>query len=455
MVFDSVPDCFAKMKNIILASLILTVAAQAAAPDAYRKLWRDPAVNDRIERNIEKYRKGDATLEILGKDGKPVSGAKIELRQTKHEFLFGCNAFVLGQLEPAENERRYEEAFAKLFNFATVPFYWEGTEPAQGELRYAEPARDIWRRPPPERFLPWAAKNSITLKGHPLLWHAYNPLWLPKDADELRTLYLKRFHEIAGRFGDKIGIFDVVNESQVCSKKYPLYSEDRAYVGWAFKEAAPLFPKTTTLMINEVTEYNFKPFEANPYAVQIQSLLSQGAQVRGIGLQYHYFRRNALDAFMAGPKCDPNKLLDLYEKFAGFNLPMFITEITIPSAGDDGDALQEEVVRDHYRLWFAAPKMAGITWWNLGDGTAVKGENEAKGGLLDAEFKPKPAYRALDRLINKDWKTHAQVRTDAQGRALFRGFYGTYHYTVTIGGKKVEGTCCLRSGAKNDITIQP
>jgi hypothetical protein len=51
MVFDSVPDCFAKMKNIILASLILTVAAQAAAPDAYRKLWRDPAVNDRIERN--------------------------------------------------------------------------------------------------------------------------------------------------------------------------------------------------------------------------------------------------------------------------------------------------------------------------------------------------------------------------------------------------------------------
>ena len=80
-------------------------------------------------------------------------------------------------------EQRYEEAFARLFNFATVPFYWEGTEPARGELRYAEPARDIWRRPPPDRFLPWAAKHGITLKGHPLLWHAYNPPWLPKDAE--------------------------------------------------------------------------------------------------------------------------------------------------------------------------------------------------------------------------------------------------------------------------------
>ncbi len=439
---------------IVITSAWLAAPARSETPEAYRKLWRDPAVNERIERNIEKYRKGDATLDIVGKDGKPVSGAKIELRQTGHEFLFGCNAFVLGQLDTPEKERSYEEAFAKLFNFATVPFYWEGTEPTQGELRYSEPARDIWRRPPPDRFLPWAAKNGVTLKGHPLLWHAYNPPWLPKDADELRALYRKRFREIASRFSDKIGIFDVVNESQVCPKKYPLYSDDRAYVGWAFKEAAPLFPKTTTLMINEVTEFNFMPFETNPYAAQIKSLLAQGAKVRGIGLQYHYFRRNKLDAFLADPKCDPSKLLDVYEQFSAFNLPMFITEITIPSAGNDGDALQEEVVRDHYRLWFAAPKMAGITWWNLGDGTAVKGENEAKGGLIDGDFKPKPAYRALDRLINKDWKTQAQVQTDAQGRAQFRGFYGTYHYTTTIGGKKVEGTFRLLRDAKNEISIQ-
>lgn len=421
--------------RVALAALGLTLfhapAVPAAVPEPYASRWRDPAVNERIARNIEQHRKGDAVFEVVDAAGKPVAEAKIEVRQTRHEFLFGCNAFVLGQLPTPEENRAYEEAFLKLFNFATVPFYWEGTEPERGELRYAEGGRDMWRRPPAERFLPWAATNEVTLKGHPLLWHAYNPSWLPADAAELRGLYQKRFREIASRFGGKIPIFDVVNESLVCKKTYPLYSEDLDYVRWAFVEAAPLFPESTTLMINEVTSYNFPPAAENAYLAQIKKLLEQGAKIRGIGLQYHYFRREKLDAHLPSEKCDPAKLLDLYEELAKFDLPLYITEITIPSAGEDGEALQAEVVRDHYRLWFSAPTMAGITWWNLGDGTAVKGENEAMGGLTDADMKPKAAYRELDRLINQEWKTQASCKTDAAGRAQFRGFFGNYKVKVT------------------------
>jgi len=438
----------------LLLPTLLAPLTQAATPEVYRKLWRDPALNAHIERNIEQYRKGDAAITVVDAAGQPVSGAKISVQQTGHEFLFGCNAFVLGQLTPAESEQRYEAAFAKLFNFVTVPFYWEGTEPTQGELRYEEKgSRDIWRRPPGDRFLPWAAKNNITLKGHPLLWHAYNPKWLPKDADDLRALYQKRFKEISTHFGGKLAIFDVVNESQVCPKTYPLFTPDRDYVRWAFKEAAPLFPAQTTLMINEITEYNFKPYNQNPYVGQIKKLIEQGAQVRGIGLQYHFFRRKALDGYLSSTKADPNKLLELYEKFSEFNLPLYITEITIASAGEGGEALQAEVVRDHYRLWFAAPNMAGITWWNLGDGTAVKGENEAMGGLLDADFKPKPAFVALDQLINHDWKTQATLTTDAQGRAKLRGFHGTYTVTVEHDGKTKQQTLPLKKSAANNWTI--
>ncbi len=440
-----------KTLHSLLALSLLATMAQAAPPESYRKLWRDPTLNERIERNIEKYRKSDAVLEVRDAAGKPVASAKVELRQTDHEFLFGCNAFVLGQL--GAKEERYEEAFTKIFNFATVPFYWEGTEPAQGELRYAEPARDIWRRPPPDRFLTWAAKHKITLKGHPLLWHAYNPTWLPRDADSLRELYRKRFREIAGRFGDKIHIWDVVNESLVCGKDYPLLTPDRDYVRWAFAEAAPLFPETTTLMINEVTQFNFTPYETNPFVGQTRKLISQGAKIRGIGLQYHFFRREKMDSYLVSPECNPGALLDLYEKFSEFDLPLYITEITFPSAGEGGGALQAEVVSDHYRLWFAAPKMAGITWWNLGDGTAVKGENEAMGGLLDADFAPKPAYDALDQLINKQWKTEATLETDAQGRARFRGFRGDYHYVVHADGQKTEGTLSVRSDGKTQHLI--
>ncbi len=441
-----------KSAVVLMSGVCLTVSA--APPEVYTKLWRDEKLNAHIERNIEQYRKGDVAITVVDAAGQPVSGAKISVQQTGHEFLFGCNAFVLGQLQPAEAGQRYEAAFTKLFNFATVPFYWEGTEPEQNELRYMEKgSRDIWRRPPPERFLPWAAKNNITLKGHPLLWHAYNPKWLPKDADALRALYQKRFKEITSRFGDKLGVVDIVNESLVCPKTYPLYTPDHDYVRWAFQEAVPQFAAGTITMINEVTSYNFKPYESNPYVAQIRKLLEQGAQVRGIGLQYHFFRRKALDAYLASAQSDPHKLLDLYEKFSEFKLPLYITEITIASAGEGGAELQAEVVRDHYRLWFAAPNMAGITWWNLGDGTAVKGENEAMGGLLDADFNPKPAYAALDQLINRDWTTQATLTTDAQGRAQLRGFHGTYRVTLEQGGKTKQQTLPLKKAGGNTWTL--
>lgn len=423
------------MKNILMIVLLACASVvQAAAPEVYEKKWRDPAINARIDANIEKYRKGDAAIALVDAAGKPIADAKVEIVQTGHEFLFGCNAFVLGQLKTPEENQRYEAAFVKLFNFATVPLYWEATEPKQGELRYQEGVSDFWRRPPADRYVPFAQKHGLTLKGHPLLWHAYNPSWLPKDPDALRALYQKRFKEILGRYGEKFAIFDVVNESQVCKNTYPLYTPDRAYVKWAFDQVTPLVPSTCTIMINEVTSYNFRPAEQNPYFAQVKQLLDSGTAVRGIGFQYHYFRREALDKYIAGASCDPVKLLDLYEKFGEFKLPLYVTEITIPSAGEGGDELQAQVIRDIYRLWFAAPNMAGITWWNLGDGTAVKGENEAKGGLMDGDLKPKPAYTALDQLINKEWKTTASAQSDVAGAVRFRGFFGKYKVSVTRNG---------------------
>jgi len=412
----------------MIAVSAFSVAAFAAAPESYRKAWDD--VSKRIDQGIEQNRKGDAVIEIIGADGQPVPDASVQVQQKTHEFLFGCNAFVLGQM--GDKNQKYEEAFVKLFNFATVPFYWAGTEPVEGELRYDEGSRDIWRRPPPERFLAFAKKYGVTLKGHPLLWHAHNPPWLPKDPDVLKRLYQKRFREIAERFGKQIPIWDVVNESLVCPKDYQLYTPDRAYVRWAFGEAVPLFPKTNVMMINEVTNFNFQP-QSDRYFDQIKALMADGAPIRGIGFQYHYFRRAALDQFLTSTHCNPAMMLDVYEKFAGLKLPLYVPEITIPSAGENGEALQAEVVRDHYRLWFSAPNMAGITWWNLGDGTAVKGENEAQGGLMDDSLKPKAAYQVLDQLINHDWKTNLTVKSDSTGKASFRGFFGKYTVKITAG----------------------
>ena len=402
--------------------------ASAELPANYLRRWDDPAVQQRIDKGIEQHRKNDALLTIVDGAGHPIPHAEVKIAQQSHAFLFGCNLFVLGQMK--DKEQAYEEAFLNLFNFATVAFYWDDLEPEDGKPRFAEGSPVIWRRPPPDRAVAFAKRTGLTLKGHPLLWHHqdHNPSWMPRNPAALRERYMRRFAEIARRYASDIPIWDGVNESLVCHEDFPLFSASNRdyppYVPWAFREEQKVFRPDNLLMINDVTTFNWPSTDANKYYRQCQRLLDEKVPIEGIGFQFHFFNRNALDGYLNGDRCDPNTLLDTYERFAGLGLPLWITEITIGSAGDDGAAIQERVVRDIYRLWFSAPQMAGITWWNLGDGTAYGNEGVAGGGLADEQFRRKPAYQALDQLINHQWKTNLTMRSDAERQSAISRLSG-------------------------------
>jgi endo-1,4-beta-xylanase len=447
------------MTTAVLAVVVVAGRpASAGLPESYLRRWDDPAVQKRIDEGIEKNRKSDVVLTILDSGGKPVAGADVKITQKSHEFLFGCNIFVLGQMK--EKNEAYESAFLKLFNFATVPFYWGDLEPEQGKPRFAEGSPYIWRRPPPDRVVAFGKKHGLTLKGHPLLWHSINPKWMPKDPDELRRLYRKRFGEIAERYAADIPIWDGVNESLVCPSSYPLFSADSrdypSYVPWAFAEEQKVFRPENLLILNDVTTFNWPASETNRFYRQCTKLLENKIPIEGIGFQFHFFSRKALDGYTGGDRCDPGTLLDTYAMFSKLGLPLWVTEITIGSAGEDGLEIQGRVVRDIYRLWFSSPKMAGITWWNLGDGTAYGNEGIAGGGLTDNDFNPKPAYEALDQLINHDWTTRLEMTSNAEGRVEFRGFHGRYEVEVTASGKtaKFELISGSEGPAKETLTVR-
>ena len=429
-------EIFSAAVLVFLGGIGAVIPARAGVPEAYRKAWNDPAVVKRIDDGIERNRKGEVTLRVVDAAGKPVSGAALSIRQKTHDFLFGCNAFVLGQLETPGQNQQYEETFAKICNFATVPIYWKGTEPRQGALRYQEGGEEIWRRPPVDRFIPFGKKYGLTLKAHPMLWHEHNPDWLPKDPEALKALYRQRFKALSERYAKDIAIWEVTNESSGCHKTYPLYSDDKAYVAWALREAAPLFGDGNRLMINDFTQFNERLPAENVYYKQLKGLLDQGLRIDGIGLQFHlWFEPKLMERHLAAERYLPNRLLDVYEAFAAFNRPLYITEVTVPMPqGEDGEAVQAEVVKNLYRLWFSAPAMAGVTYWNLGDSMAHDKENTAAAGLVDKDLKPKASYRVLDELINQVWRSHAEGQADANGTLKFRGFYGAYDVTVTQAG---------------------
>ena len=146
----------------------------------------------------------------------------------------------------------------------------------------------------------------------------------------------------------------------------------------------------------------------------------------------------------------------MLDRYSDFDRPIHITEITIPALPNspDGERDQATVARNFYRLWFSHPRIEAISWWNLVDGTAAKGEDKWNAGLLRRDFSPKPAFEALDRLINHDWKTVLETSSTARGEVAFRGFHGEYTVTAQSGGKTVKQTFRLKKGAPNEWTIR-
>ena len=433
--------------RLFIGFFILISLKSFAQVNIYDQLWSNPQVNERIEKNIEAYRKGDAVIEIVDKKGNPVPNVKVTIQQLSHEFLFGCNLFALGQLKTPELNHKYEASFINLFNSATVPFYWGNLEPEEGKVRFKEGSSNVWRRPPPDQLVRWCKEHDIQPKGHALMYakNMFMPDWTERNNPEV---FLHQGHKhmagIAKRYGDTFPIWDVANEEIPRIRHLDQWHKvPDDYLEWCFREAESLFPKSVKMLYNDGTEEVHKNVEE--YTALFSRLLKQNIKVDGMGIQFHIYNRPAM---LEGKLYPPGELFAVYEQLSPMNLPLYITEITVPGKGEDGAALQGKIVRNLYRLWFSTPNMAGITWWNLGDGTAFEEENKAMGGLLDEEMNPKPAYQALDKLINNEWKTNEEIYTNPAGKVSFRGFHGKYRVRVFANGTSKEFLFDLKSGKK-------
>jgi hypothetical protein len=130
---------------------------------------------DRARKNIETYRKGDASIIVVDSNGGPVKNVKVEINQVTQDFLFGNLAFEIGGFAPKVPYKvdEFKEKFKALFNFAILPFYWNGYEDRAGTPE--------WQKN--QAALEWCLANGITVKGHPLGWTgpAGTPKWLLKQ----------------------------------------------------------------------------------------------------------------------------------------------------------------------------------------------------------------------------------------------------------------------------------
>ena len=272
---------------------------------------------------------------------------------------------------------------------------------------------------------------------------------IPVFIANMRRIFRKRIFDVAGACGEFADSWDVVNESAqdwvryrkartempVWFSNYGLMPGD--YPLHALLDAKEAFPATTRLAIND-----YKIDES--FLEQTRQLIEAGARIDVVGCQMHIFNTNdcmrlvngATDVKWVG---SPKTIRDRLDMMARTGRPLHVSEVTISAPGEDARSreVQAILVRNIYRVWFSHPSTMGITWWNTVDGAGVAGEPLVS-GLFTRDMEKKPAYNALDQLVNHEWRTNIDVPAK-DGKIAFRGFRGRYRLTWTdADGKTVS-----------------
>ena len=411
-------------------------------------------LDSKLDRDIEENRKGAFALSFTDKDGKPLKNVKVSVRQTTHEFKFGCNTFYLDEFEDEARRKAYREKFARLFNYAVIPLYWDTLEPEEGKPRFAEDSPYIHRRPPVDSIVKFCEENGMRMKGHCLIYNSFQPDWISEDSREIKIKIDRRLKAIAERYPDTFVDVDVINEMfriyKNCYKGFGCrnlqITDEPDHEKWAFELCKKYFPYSNLYwnegMFETFGETQYSGFRSY-YYMAIKENLMRGAPIEGIGMQFHANGNKDTLFSEVNHVCHPLRLLDVFDRYGDFRLPISVSEISIPSFGHDpeDEELQAELAKRLFKLWFGRKYVDSIVWWNLADNTAFGAENLYHSGLIRNDCSEKPVYRALDELINNEWRTN--VTAEASGRFCFTGFYGDYEVEATCDGKTVTQTIRL------------
>ncbi|HMB96829.1 MAG TPA: endo-1,4-beta-xylanase [Tepidisphaeraceae bacterium] len=395
-------------------------------PITYLGREKDAPWRKKAAEQIEKYRKGDLTVNVQNQSGQPISGVSIDVEMTRHAYSFG--SFLEDPvLEQSPNGERYRSWFLKMFNKATTPLYWAdwGWANPQGRERFLKMAT-------------WLHDHHIATRGHNLVWPSFRNTptalkQLEKKPDELRTTIHDHVREVTEAMKPfDLAEMDVINEPRAEHEFMDILGNE-VMVDW-FKTAHEADPRIK-LFVNDysiLTNGGRTEYEQETYEKTIQYLIDHGAPLGGIGMQGHF----------GSDLTPPEKVWKILDRFQKLGKDIEVTEFTI---GTVDEAAQGDYERDFLTAMFAHPATIGVVHWGFWEGQIY----EPLAALIRKDWTLKPNGKAYMDLVFNQWWTRAKGTTDNAGQYKIRGFLGDYQITVEHGGQhKTVSAKLVREGSQ-------
>jgi endo-1,4-beta-xylanase len=381
--------------------------------------WRAKA-----QARIETLRKSTLAVRVLGKNGKPLPNAAVQLTQTRRAFPIGSAVDAKMLLTPGSDGDKYRAFVEKHCTRVVLEndLKWQGWE---GDGKHDAP-----------KAIAWLRERKITVRGHNLVW----PSWgnLPDDLQALKnnkTALAKRIDdhiidEVSAMRGQLID-WDVVNET---FDNHDLMDTLGSGALKHWYELARKHDPKARLFLNDYPPLDGSDTK-NPHLEHFYATLSalkqSNAPLGGIGFQCHF----------GSTPIDPERLLSGLDRFGKLGLPIAITEFDINT---NDETLQAAYTSDFLTAIFSHPAADSIVMWGFWEGRHWLPD----AALYRKDWTLKPNGKAYLDLLNS-WTTTASGRTKASGLYETRGFHGEYTVSVTVGAQTIKTNITL--GKANQI----
>ncbi len=400
-------------------------------PDAS---WRASA-----QQRIDEYRKADLTVNVTDQNGDPIEGATIEATLVDHAFGFGSADESRLLINAAPQYDFYREEFYRLFNYGTVGIYWSSAEQDSyaGSLINAQAMVD----------------NGLRVRAHPILWGTGTPAqWssLPTDvyngiqagnATYVQTRIDERIEDVTSNLNDWVTDYDVLNEPSHITALQDLLGQDEQ-VYW-FEKTAEEAPGKK-LFINDYNQVSFggQPSQVQDYKQVIDTILSLGAPLDGVGFQGHMFDYPT----------PPERVYEVLEEIAalgmdhGKALELKVTEYDTQGLND---LLAADYLRDFLTMLFSHPQATSFTMWGFWDANHWLDD----GPFYESDWTPKPALAVWENLVLDQWQTDTLLTSGVDGTGIVDGFKGAYEIVVTYNGETITDTLSLAADTTHTVTF--
>lgn len=461
-----------------LAQAESELAEAAARTGADRAAWADQALNtslwaledlelERARQDIPRFRQGDLILTVVDMAGHPLPGATVAYTQTAHDFLFG----VFDPLASA-GEGAYRLMQAAGVNYVTSGFYWSDIEPQAGQIRWDYIDHGVG-------VLDFAAMGLVQ-KAHPLIWLAEfaMPDYLKAmNFAELDAAVDAHVRALAGRYREQIDVWEVINEAHAAWASGNFTRQEVTALTRTGVRAIRETDPAGRISINAAFDW-FGESKAHTYFLgpedtftvpvwdYFDRLTAEGMDFDIVGQQLYnggasfVFQEYGIGPPLYMPTWDLAHLSAVLDRLGRYGRPVHLTEQSVSGTWDDAWTAsgwwhhpwdldtQAEFLRAYYTIGFSKPSAEAITWWGVTD----RGAFILKGGLLDENNVPKPAYYALRDFI-AEHTTIGAGTTDAAGRLSVRGYGGDYEVTVTYGPAVASRTVHVAEQRANRGTV--